>query len=68
MYATKRPYIVYENSKNSKLLALFNALDEADKDAIIAMTESLAEKCKNNMTQIAGSIGEGKSDKEQRIV
>jgi len=59
---------VQENSKNSKLLALFNALDEDDKDAVIAMSESLVEKHKNNTTQIAGNIAEGGSDKEQRIV
>ena len=56
------------NSKNSKLLALFNTLEEDDKDVVIAMSELLAEKCKTNMPKIAGNIAEEKSDNKNRIV
>jgi len=40
--------IMAENIKNSRLLALFSTLKEKDKDIVIAMTESLVEKCKDN--------------------
>ncbi|MCL2154617.1 MAG: hypothetical protein FWH53_03015 [Leptospirales bacterium] len=56
------------NSKKSKLLALFNTLEEDDKDVVIAMSESLAEKCKNNMTKIAGNIVKRKNKTKHRIV
>jgi len=39
-----------ENVKEAKFLALFNTLEETDKDIVIAMTESLAEKSKDNNT------------------
>ena len=37
-----------ENAKQSVLLALFNNLDELDKDAVIQLSESLVAKHKNN--------------------
>ena len=40
--------IANENGKNSKLLALFNALEERDKEIIISMSEKLLEKWKNH--------------------
>jgi len=36
--------ISVENAKNSRLLALFNSLDEDEKDIVINMSESLAIK------------------------
>ena len=51
-------YIVQEYSKKTKLLDLFNTLEEADKEIIITMSESLAEKCKTNRSKIAGNIAE----------
>jgi hypothetical protein len=39
-----------ENAKQSKLLALFNKLDEHDKDTVIQLSESLAAKHENNTT------------------
>jgi len=36
------------NSRKSKLLALFNALEEKDKDIVISMTESLVAQYKKN--------------------
>ena len=49
MYKNTR--VMAENEKNSKLLALFNTLEERDKDIVISMSESLIERCKNNLTQ-----------------
>ena len=57
-----------EYSKKTKLLALFNALEEDDKDAVIAMAESLAEKCKPNTPKIACNIAEGKNGTKHRII
>jgi len=37
-----------ENAKQSILLALFNKLDEDDKDAVIQLSESLVAKHKDN--------------------
>jgi len=47
--------VLVENVKNCKLLALFNSLDEGDKDIVITISELLVEKWKLNMTNIAGN-------------
>jgi len=39
-----------ENVKKAKILALFNTLEESDKDIVISMTESLVEKSKDKNT------------------
>jgi hypothetical protein len=52
------------NSKSPKLLAIFNTLDEDDKDIAIAMSESLAIKHKNNMAITIRNIVIDKSRKE----
>jgi hypothetical protein len=39
-----------ESTKKSKMLVLFNALGENDKDIVIAMTESLVKRGKENTT------------------
>ncbi|MCL2722320.1 MAG: hypothetical protein FWD47_13405 [Treponema sp.] len=38
-----------ENVNNSKLLALFNTLEESDKDIVIIMAELLMEKWRVNV-------------------
>ena len=51
MYVSSESNNIQENAKRAKILALFNTLEENDKDIVIAMTESLIEKSKdNNMT------------------
>lgn len=40
-----------DNAKRSTLLALFNSLDEQDKNIIIQLSESLNTKNKQNMTE-----------------
>jgi len=42
-----------ENVRRSKLLALFGALEEGDKDIVINMTESLVEQYKNKEIKIS---------------
>ena len=37
-----------ENVKKSRLLSLFNTLEERDKDIVISMSESLVERCRND--------------------
>ena len=44
--------VMAENVKNLKLLALFNTLEEGDKDIVISMSESLVARCKNNLSKI----------------
>lgn len=48
--------ISVESVENSKLLALFNSLEEWDKDIVITMTESLVAKNKNDISETAGSF------------
>jgi len=45
-------YIKVEDTGNSKLLVLFNTLEEEDKDIIIKISELLVGKWQNNMTNI----------------
>ena len=40
----KEMCVISEEVKNSKLLALFNTLEESDKDIVIRMSELLMEK------------------------
>ena len=42
--------VTVENAENSKLLALFNTLDEGDKDIVIYISELLIKKWRINMT------------------
>jgi hypothetical protein len=44
--------VLVENARNSKLLALFGALEEGDKDLVIKFSEFLNERYKNNMTEV----------------
>jgi len=37
---------IQKNAKKSKMLALFNSLEEKDKNIVIAMTESLVKRSK----------------------
>jgi len=48
----KNMCVMAENVKNLKLLALFNTLEEGDKDIVISMSESLVARCKNNLSKI----------------
>jgi len=48
MYASSENNIMQGTVKKSKMLAFFNALEESDKDIVIAMAESLVERCKGN--------------------
>lgn len=41
--------VMIENVNNSKLLALFNTLEESDKDIVIIMAELLMEKWRVNV-------------------
>jgi hypothetical protein len=50
MYVSGACNIMQESVKESKMLALFNKLAENDKDIVIAMTESLVERSKDNNT------------------
>jgi len=50
MYASRICNNMQENAKKAKILALFNTLEENDKDIVIAMTESLVERSKDNNT------------------
>jgi len=50
MYFSEVGNILLENAKKTKMLALFNTLGENEKDIVIAMTESLVEKSKDNIT------------------
>jgi len=43
--------VMAESVKKSRLLALFSTLEERDKDIVISMSESLVERCKNNLTK-----------------
>ena len=45
-----------ENVEKSKLLVLFDTLDERDKDIVITMTESLVERHKSNEMEMTGSF------------
>ena len=47
-----RTHSVNESRKNSKLLALFNTLEEKDKEIVITMSELLLEKWKNHKKNI----------------
>ena len=58
--------IVTENIKNSKLLILFNTLEERDKDIVLKMTESLVDRWKSNMPETVNNIDKVGSH-EQRI-
>ena len=49
-------YVMVENVKKSKLLALFGALEERDKDIVLTMTASLVEQYKNNKTKKSGNF------------
>jgi hypothetical protein len=50
MYDSRACNIMQENVNESKMLALFKTLEENDKDIVIAMTESLLERSKDNNT------------------
>jgi len=41
---------IQENTHKTKMLALFNTLEENDKDIVIAMAESFVERSKDNNT------------------
>ena len=45
-------YVMIENVKNSKLLALFGALEERDKDIVITIAESLVARNKRGLSDI----------------
>jgi len=50
MYVSSVGNNIQENAKKAKILALFNTLEENDKDIVIAMTESLVKRSKDNNT------------------
>jgi len=43
----KETYVINENARNSKLLALFGTLEEREKDLVINFAESLVESCES---------------------
>ena len=47
MYVSSVGNNIQENAKKAKILALFNTLEENDKDIVIAMMESLNERNKD---------------------
>jgi len=51
----KETWIIVENVKISKLLALFDTLEESDKDIVILMSELLLERCKINIKKAFGT-------------
>jgi hypothetical protein len=53
MYKDMR--VMAENAKNLRLLALFSALEENDKDIVISMSEFLVERYKSNLTRITSN-------------
>lgn len=59
----KRKDIMPESARSSKLLSLFNKLDEQDKDIVIALSESLVTKHKSNMTESINNTVEKIGDK-----
>jgi hypothetical protein len=56
-----------ENGKDSKFLTLFNKLDEGDKNLVIAMSESLVEKCKKFAAPRVLKDGRRGSNKKHHI-
>ena len=40
--------MVFKNAKALKLAALFNSLEEYDKEIVVSMTEALVKKCKKD--------------------
>jgi hypothetical protein len=46
MYVSSENNSMQEQIKAAKMLAFFSKLEEKDKDIVIAMAESLVEKCK----------------------
>jgi len=48
----KDTFVMAKNVKNSRLLALFSTLEERDKDIVISMSESLVERCRNDLTKM----------------
>jgi hypothetical protein len=59
--------VIDENVKYSKLLVLFNTLEESDKDIVINMSESLADKCKN-MTKIVSYFSDKKGEHKKNVI
>ena len=53
-----------ENAKQSILLALFNKLDEHDKDAVIQLSESLVAKHTNKTKNNESLIKQAQEDLE----
>ena len=51
----KEMCVIAEDVKNSKLLALFNTLEESDKDVVIKMSELLVERCELNIINVTRS-------------
>ena len=49
-------YIIVDNEKKSKLLALFSSLEERDKDIVITMTESLVGRYRCNRINISSNF------------
>ena len=66
MQAKRRKGIMPESAKISKLLSLFNKLDEQDKDIVIAMSESLVTKHKHDMAKNINNTVEKIGDKGHR--
>jgi hypothetical protein len=49
-------YITIDNVVEAKLLALFGALEERDKDIVLTMVESLVEQQKNDEMKLEGKL------------
>jgi len=47
--------VTIEDIKNSRLLALFNTLEEIDKDMVITMSELLVEKWKKKTNSVSNN-------------
>jgi len=52
-------FVTVESVKESKLLALFDTLEEKDKDFVLTMTESLVEQYKDYKSLSKNQQGEG---------
>ena len=48
-----------KNERSTKLLTLFDALGDNDKDIVLTVSELLASKCSQNITKSGNSITDG---------
>jgi hypothetical protein len=61
----KRGGMMIENAKTSKLLAMFNTLQEADKDLVIEMSESLVQR--RDLDKPVVTVNDNVGEKNKRL-